>query len=366
MRQRVRTDLELDDLRQRSLAGFAMERSPITVGRPQAAAFPAAIRIVDAAVDPLGEEAERIGDNHVDPLAVHQRHQRLVGVTSRQRDVVAEAGGVLLVDPGVVARLGAAVFGNVFELRSRERRQRPAFRTQLAFGGLRSVEWALTLATVEGAKMSARQRHIGDAIAVDVEAARPEARERRLVDFRQQGLRIKPQNIAGISEHGAPDGAVGRVYADPIDAGVNTLVLGGIDGLVGLHVFVNLAVAVGVDDDRGPALGFRLVAGLFVDPAVQPAHDALLRSTLADPNRVIGILRQHHVVGVVAGPNQLGGVRLGIVYRQATGRFLDRERLGRWVIRSRLTERRVLRLANARGEPDFTLLVHHQAVNAGS
>src|SRR5262249_4745537 len=154
--------LELDDLWRRSLAGFTMERRAVAIGRPQAAALPAGIRIVNAAINPLGEEAERIRDAHVDPLAVHQRHQRLVGVAGRERHVVAKAERVLLVDPGVIARLGAAAFGDVAELRARERRQRPTFRTHLAFSGLRAVEWAFALAAVEGAEVTARQRHIGD------------------------------------------------------------------------------------------------------------------------------------------------------------------------------------------------------------
>src|SRR5215467_8625062 len=73
--QRVRTNLELDHLGLGSLAGFAMERRAVAVGRPHAAALPARVRIVDAAVHPLGEEAERIWHPHVDPLAVHIRHQ---------------------------------------------------------------------------------------------------------------------------------------------------------------------------------------------------------------------------------------------------------------------------------------------------
>src|SRR5258705_7708023 len=223
------------------------------------------IRIVDAAVDPLGEEAERIGDDHVDPLAVNESHQRLVGVAGRQRNVVAEAGGVLLIDPGVVARFRAAAFGDVLELRAWERRQRPAFRTQLAISGLRAVEWAFALAAVEGAEMTARQRHIGYAVAVDVVAARSEAWERRLVDFRQPGLGIKTENVARIAKHRAPYRAVGRVHTDPVKGGSEPLILGGIDGLIRLHVFIDLAVAVGVDDDREPALRLVLVAGLFVD-----------------------------------------------------------------------------------------------------
>src|SRR5579871_5744300 len=82
-RQRVGADLELDHLGLGSLAGLGVERRTVAVRRPDAAALPAGIRIVDTAIHPLGEEAERIRDTHVDPLAVHPCHQRLVGVAGR-------------------------------------------------------------------------------------------------------------------------------------------------------------------------------------------------------------------------------------------------------------------------------------------
>src|SRR5258706_5462040 len=175
-----------------------MERRAVSVGRPDAAALPARIRIVDAAVHPLGKEAERIRHPHVDPLAVNPGHQRLVGIARGHRDVGAEAGCVELVDPGVIARLGAAAFSDVPELRSRERNERPSFRTQLTFGGLRSVQWALAFAAIELAHVAARERHIGDAIAGDVEAARPEPRERGLYNFRSRGFGYDTEHITRI------------------------------------------------------------------------------------------------------------------------------------------------------------------------
>src|SRR5467141_4781802 len=153
--QGVRANLELDHLGQGSLASFHVEWRPVPVGGPQTAAFPAGIRIVDAAVHPLGIEAERIRDTHVDPLAVHEGHERLVGVAGGHRYVGAETRGVELVDKGEVARFGAAAFSHVLELRSPERRECPSLWTKLTFGRLRAVEWALALATVECAHVTA-------------------------------------------------------------------------------------------------------------------------------------------------------------------------------------------------------------------
>src|SRR5262245_66552353 len=57
-RQRIRPDLELHHLRQRALAALDVERRALAVGRPDAAALPARVRIVDASVHALGVEAE--------------------------------------------------------------------------------------------------------------------------------------------------------------------------------------------------------------------------------------------------------------------------------------------------------------------
>ena len=65
-------------------ASLAVEGRASAPGGPDALAFPAGLRIVDAAVHPFGEEAERIGNAHDDPLAVHQREQR-IGCSCRWR-----------------------------------------------------------------------------------------------------------------------------------------------------------------------------------------------------------------------------------------------------------------------------------------
>ena len=86
MRGRIGPNLELDDLRQCSIAGLAVEWHAVAIGRSDGAALPAGIRVIDAAIDVLGEEAKPIRHSHV----------------------VAKARRVELIDPGVVARLGAA------------------------------------------------------------------------------------------------------------------------------------------------------------------------------------------------------------------------------------------------------------------
>src|SRR5215470_11062522 len=131
-REWVGAELELDDLARRPLAAFDMEGCSGGVGRPQPLAFPAGVRVVDPSVHPLGVEAHRIGDTQDHELAVDEGEQTLVGVPGADRHVPPEARGVELVDPRVVARLGAARIGHVRELRPRERIERPALWTVLS------------------------------------------------------------------------------------------------------------------------------------------------------------------------------------------------------------------------------------------
>src|SRR2546423_2520297 len=93
----------------------------------------------------------------------------------------------MLVYPGVIGALGGAI--PALESGSRERIERPAFRTQSPLRRSRPVEGPLALATVEAGHVSARQRHPRHAIAVDVHTAHPEAGRRHLVDLYQCGLR---------------------------------------------------------------------------------------------------------------------------------------------------------------------------------
>src|SRR4051812_38596519 len=172
LRQRIRTQLELHQLRHVALAdAFAMEWRAVAGAGPYAAAFPARVRVVDATVKRLGVEAHRIGDDHVDHLAILERDQRLVLVAGRERGVLAEAERVVLVDPGVVARFrraGARIAG---ELRSWERIERPALGAMLAVADGRPVQ-DLTLAAVERGHVTARERHPHHVVGVDIHAAR--------------------------------------------------------------------------------------------------------------------------------------------------------------------------------------------------
>src|SRR5499425_26836 len=140
LRQRIRAQLEVHGHGLHALAAFDQPRRAVAARRPQPASLPAGIGIVDAAVESLGVEAERIRHPQRDHLAVLERDQAVHEVGRRHRHVLAEPERVVLVDPAVVARLGA-VLADAFEARPRILVERPALRTLIA-GRLGSVERA--------------------------------------------------------------------------------------------------------------------------------------------------------------------------------------------------------------------------------
>src|SRR5262249_36860708 len=168
MRQRIGPQLDVHGARLRALAAFHQPRRAVAVGAPQPAAFPARIRIVDAAVEALGVEAHRIRDADRDHLSVLECHEAVVEVRGRHRDVFAKPQGVVLVDPGVVARFDAG--GLALEARARVTIERPALWAMIASRG-RTVERALALPTIEAHQAAVRGRAPGDAVFVDVAAA---------------------------------------------------------------------------------------------------------------------------------------------------------------------------------------------------
>ena len=272
-----------------------------------------------------------------------------------------------MIHPGVVARLGAARIGDVLELRPGERIERPALLAVFPRGG-RPVE-DLALAPVELREMSARQRRPEHAVAIDVPPARPVARERRLVDFRQSRLGrirswIDADDVAGESQRRPPHRAIDRIHGDRVEVHHDPLVLGGIERLIGLDVLIPLAVAVGIDDERRPALRFLLVAGLLEHLSIQPADDARAGDPGAGPQRVVGVLGEDEMVRGETRADQREFAVRRIVHREVTvGRF-ERDQLRRRMGRALLAEVRIRRRTDAGGEPGPSFLIHHRVVIA--
>src|SRR6202166_1462880 len=169
VRQRIGPKLDVHCARHRALAAFLEPGRAVAARAPQSAAFPAAVRVVDPPIEALGVEAERIGNPDRDHLAVLQRHEAVTEIGGGHRDVLAKPQRVVLVDPGVIARLGA-VLTDAVEAGAGILVDRPALRAMIA-GGSRPIERALALLAVEAAEMAARQRRPDHAVAVDVAAA---------------------------------------------------------------------------------------------------------------------------------------------------------------------------------------------------
>src|SRR5262249_42581886 len=286
MGQRVRPQLEVHD--QRAGQGLArrartgrvdaldVRRGAVAGGHPQSFAFPAGIRIVDAAIHALGEEAHGIGDAQFNDLAIGQGVQRIREITGTDGGVRAQAQDVVLVHPGIIGRLGGTVPAG--ERGSWDGIERPAFGAQVALRRSWPVQGSLALAPVEASHVATRQRHPRHALAVDVHAAHAKAGLWDLVDLYQRGLRriwsrIQPQDVPGVTNVRAPDGTVRRAIGDGVEAQPDTLVLTGLFRLIGLHIGVALAVAAGVDDEGRPALCLASVTGLPEQLGVDPAND---------------------------------------------------------------------------------------------
>src|SRR5689334_21217307 len=108
LRQWIGPYLEVYKLRLLSATALDMPHHLAAVGRPEAAALPAGLRVVDAAVHTLGMEAHRIRHAQEHCLAVgHRRLQRVGIVAEAEGHVVAKAARVELVHERVVVRVGA-------------------------------------------------------------------------------------------------------------------------------------------------------------------------------------------------------------------------------------------------------------------
>src|SRR5262249_21799110 len=145
-----------------------------------------------------GVEAHRIRDADGDHLPILEGHEAIAQVRGRHRDVFAEAERVVLIDPGVIARLDAG--GLTLEARARVTVERPALRAVVAGGG-RTVERAFALAAVEAHQAAIRGRAPEHTVLVDVATTNAVALLRHVVDFRQFGLRIIAQEAGRATEH---------------------------------------------------------------------------------------------------------------------------------------------------------------------
>src|SRR5262245_15086006 len=98
----------------------------------------AGVRIIDTSIQALGVEAHRVGHAQQDHPPVLERREAVLEVGRGDRNVLAQARRVVVVDPGVVARLGAGAL-EALEPRARVLVEREPFGTMVA-RRIRSVE----------------------------------------------------------------------------------------------------------------------------------------------------------------------------------------------------------------------------------
>src|SRR2546427_6719724 len=155
--ERIRTQLEVHDQRAgQGLAGRAgtrrvdaldVHRRSVARGHPQSSALPAGLRIVDAAVHALGEEAHGIRNAQLDDLPVRQRVERIREIAGADRRVRAQAQDVVLIDPGVIRPLGGALPAG--ERGARDRIEGTVFGTEVPLRRARAIEEALASSPVD-------------------------------------------------------------------------------------------------------------------------------------------------------------------------------------------------------------------------
>ncbi len=185
---------------------------------------------------------------------------------------------------------------------------------------------------VEHAHVAARERDPDAALLVDVAAARAEARQRDVVLLGERLVRVlgrvDANDRARVAAQGAPHRAVGRARHHRIEGRADAHVLAGLLRLAGLGVLVALAVAVGVENERGPALRLLDVAGLVEHLGVDPA-DVAAAAAGAGPDRLVGVVAELQMMRAEAG--LIGGVLAGlrVVHRHAAVGAVERKLDGR-------------------------------------
>src|SRR6266508_6217666 len=154
---------------------------------------------------PLAQLVGALGEAQHDHLPVLERGEAVIEVGGRDRDVLAKPHRVVVVHPGVVARLSAAVL-EALEGRARVLVVREAFGAVVA-GRSGPVERTLALAPVEADESAVRARAPEHAVLVDVAAAHANALFWNGVELAELGLGIEAQKPRRAGEHvqGVPD-----------------------------------------------------------------------------------------------------------------------------------------------------------------
>src|SRR5215470_17423394 len=142
--------------------------------------------------------------------------------------------------------------------------------------------------------MAAGNHRPNNSVAINIEPARREPVNRsfwivpwQFVDFRKSccrgiGSRVQPDYGTRKTQYRSPDRSIRRADGDTVESSIDSLVFSSINGLVRLHIFVALSVAVGIEDERRPALRLLFIVGFVEHLGVEPA-DCSSATTAAGP-----------------------------------------------------------------------------------
>src|SRR5262245_13565501 len=147
LRQRIGPHLDVYGARLGALTALLQPWRAVAVRAPQAATFPARARIVDTTIQAFGKKAQRVRNAQHDHLPILERDEAVIEVGGRDRDVLTKAHCVVLVHPGVVARLCGSVF-EALEARARVLVVREPFGAVVASCG-GSIERTLAFTPIE-------------------------------------------------------------------------------------------------------------------------------------------------------------------------------------------------------------------------
>src|SRR5437773_10331182 len=186
VRKRIRAQLKLGCVGSGPHPAFAMQWSPAAPRRPQSLGAPSAVRIVDAPFHAFGEEAHRVLNGQVDPLAVRERLHAIGLVVENDDCILSEAEDIVHVDPDVIRACDSPQsFLHAIELRSWQRIELEAFRTMIPCGSGPVPDPAL--AAIKADQVAARPCCPGDTFAVQVHSANADFAGRELVCLSQSG-----------------------------------------------------------------------------------------------------------------------------------------------------------------------------------
>src|ERR1700691_4075136 len=90
-----------------ALAALLVPGRTIATRDPETPALPTGAAVIDTTFHTLHIEAQRVGKPQRDKLTIDQRVYAVREIAGRDRHVHPQSQGVVLIDPGVVARLDA-------------------------------------------------------------------------------------------------------------------------------------------------------------------------------------------------------------------------------------------------------------------